>query len=75
MIVNMSSMDGIASLPANGFYSASKFALEGMTELERAPDRREEDAVLGYIEAATEPAAIEVAAELFSLDAARRIYL
>ena len=32
MIVNMSSMDGIASLPANGFYSASKFALEGMTE-------------------------------------------
>jgi NAD(P)-dependent dehydrogenase (short-subunit alcohol dehydrogenase family) len=32
MIVNMSSMDGIASLPVNGFYSASKFALEGMTE-------------------------------------------
>jgi NAD(P)-dependent dehydrogenase (short-subunit alcohol dehydrogenase family) len=31
-IVNVSSMDGIASLPANGFYSASKFALEGMTE-------------------------------------------
>jgi NAD(P)-dependent dehydrogenase (short-subunit alcohol dehydrogenase family) len=31
-IVNMSSMDGIASLPANGFYSSSKFALEGMTE-------------------------------------------
>jgi len=31
-IVNMSSMDGIASLPANGYYSASKFALEGLTE-------------------------------------------
>ncbi|MBD5788307.1 SDR family NAD(P)-dependent oxidoreductase [Cellulosimicrobium terreum] len=31
-IVNVSSMDGIASLPANGFYSASKFALEGLTE-------------------------------------------
>src|SRR2546421_9931330 len=31
-IVNVSSMDGIASLPVNGFYSASKFALEGMTE-------------------------------------------
>jgi hypothetical protein len=30
---------------------------------------------LGYIDAATEPAAIEVAAELFSLDAERRIYL
>ncbi|WP_394769626.1 SDR family NAD(P)-dependent oxidoreductase [Lacisediminihabitans sp.] len=32
MIVNMSSMDGIASLPGNAFYSASKFALEGLTE-------------------------------------------
>ncbi|HYG06384.1 MAG TPA: SDR family NAD(P)-dependent oxidoreductase [Stenotrophomonas sp.] len=31
-IINVSSMDGIASLPANGFYSASKFALEGLTE-------------------------------------------
>lgn len=31
-IVKMSSMDGIASLPANGYYSASKFALEGPTE-------------------------------------------
>jgi NAD(P)-dependent dehydrogenase (short-subunit alcohol dehydrogenase family) len=31
-IVNVSSMDGLASLPANGFYSASKFALEGFTE-------------------------------------------
>ena len=31
-IINISSMDGIASLPANGFYSASKFALEGLTE-------------------------------------------
>ncbi|HTM94781.1 MAG TPA: SDR family NAD(P)-dependent oxidoreductase, partial [Croceibacterium sp.] len=31
-IVNISSMDGIASLPANGFYSATKFALEGLTE-------------------------------------------
>jgi len=32
MIVNMSSMDGIASLPGNAYYSASKFALEGLTE-------------------------------------------
>lgn len=31
-IVNVSSMDGIASLPANGYYAASKFALEGLTE-------------------------------------------
>ncbi|MFD6534381.1 oxidoreductase [Streptomyces sp. NPDC060184] len=31
-IVNVSSMDGLASLPANGFYSSSKFALEGFTE-------------------------------------------
>lgn len=31
-IVNISSMDGIASLPANGYYSSSKFALEGLTE-------------------------------------------
>jgi len=31
-IVNMSSMDGLCSLPANGYYSASKFALEGLTE-------------------------------------------
>src|SRR5258708_12730764 len=31
-IVNISSMDGIASLPVNGFYSSSKFALEGLTE-------------------------------------------
>src|SRR6202140_1691423 len=30
-IVNASSMDGIASLPVNGFYSSSKFALEGLT--------------------------------------------
>ena len=29
VIVNVSSMDGLASLPANGYYSASKFALEG----------------------------------------------
>ncbi|MET0884994.1 MAG: SDR family NAD(P)-dependent oxidoreductase [Mycetocola sp.] len=32
MIINMSSMDGLASLPGNAFYSASKFALEGLTE-------------------------------------------
>jgi len=32
VIVNVSSMDGLASLPANGYYSASKFALEGLTE-------------------------------------------
>jgi NAD(P)-dependent dehydrogenase (short-subunit alcohol dehydrogenase family) len=31
-IVNMSSMDGIASLPVNGYYASSKFALEGITE-------------------------------------------
>ncbi len=31
-IVNISSMDGLASLPGNGFHSASKFALEGFTE-------------------------------------------
>ncbi|WP_020016517.1 SDR family NAD(P)-dependent oxidoreductase [Promicromonospora sukumoe] len=31
-IVNISSMDGIASLPVNGYYSASKFALEGITD-------------------------------------------
>jgi NAD(P)-dependent dehydrogenase (short-subunit alcohol dehydrogenase family) len=31
-IVNVSSMDGLASLPANGYYSAGKFALEGFTE-------------------------------------------
>jgi short-subunit dehydrogenase len=31
-IINMSSMDGIASLLANGYYSSSKFALEGLTE-------------------------------------------
>src|SRR5579862_6858872 len=31
-IINMSSMDGMASLPANGYYSSSKFALEGLTE-------------------------------------------
>ncbi|MBF4571819.1 SDR family NAD(P)-dependent oxidoreductase [Herbiconiux sp. VKM Ac-1786] len=31
-IVNISSMDGIASLPGNAIYSASKFALEGLTE-------------------------------------------
>lgn len=32
VIANISSMDGLASLPANGYYSASKFALEGFTE-------------------------------------------
>lgn len=32
VVVNVSSMDGFASLPANGYYSASKFALEGFTE-------------------------------------------
>jgi NAD(P)-dependent dehydrogenase (short-subunit alcohol dehydrogenase family) len=31
-IVNVSSMDGLASLPGNAYYSASKFALEGVTE-------------------------------------------
>ncbi len=32
IIVNVSSMDGIASLPGNAFYASSKFALEGLTE-------------------------------------------
>nr|BFD87776.1 oxidoreductase [Streptomyces sp. Xyl84] len=32
VVVNVSSMDGLASLPSNGYYSASKFALEGFTE-------------------------------------------
>jgi len=31
-IINMSSMDGLASLPSSGYYSSSKFALEGLTE-------------------------------------------
>src|SRR6202140_248171 len=31
-IVNVSSMEAIASLPVNGFYSSSKFALEGLPE-------------------------------------------
>jgi NAD(P)-dependent dehydrogenase (short-subunit alcohol dehydrogenase family) len=31
-IANISSMDGIASLPVNGYYASSKFALEGITE-------------------------------------------
>jgi NAD(P)-dependent dehydrogenase (short-subunit alcohol dehydrogenase family) len=31
-IVNISSMDGLASVPVNGTYSASKFAIEGITE-------------------------------------------
>ena len=31
-IVTVSSMDGIASLPANGFYSASKFALTAFAD-------------------------------------------
>jgi NAD(P)-dependent dehydrogenase (short-subunit alcohol dehydrogenase family) len=31
-IVNVSSMDGIASLPGNGYYSSTKFAIEGFTE-------------------------------------------
>jgi NAD(P)-dependent dehydrogenase (short-subunit alcohol dehydrogenase family) len=31
-IVNISSMEGIASVPVNGTYSASKFAVEGITE-------------------------------------------
>ena len=31
-IVNVSSMDGIASVPVNGYYSSTKFAIEGLTE-------------------------------------------
>jgi NAD(P)-dependent dehydrogenase (short-subunit alcohol dehydrogenase family) len=31
-IVNISSMDGLAGLASNGYYSASKVALEGATE-------------------------------------------
>src|SRR6202162_735310 len=34
-IINVSSMDGIASLPVNGWYASSKFALEGLTEAPR----------------------------------------
>ncbi|MCU1495911.1 MAG: short-chain dehydrogenase/reductase [Acidimicrobiaceae bacterium] len=32
LIANVTSMDGQSSLPGNGYYSASKFALEGFTE-------------------------------------------
>ncbi|WP_317633641.1 SDR family NAD(P)-dependent oxidoreductase [Streptomyces albidocamelliae] len=35
-IVNMSSVAGIASVPGFGFYSAAKFAVEGMTDALRA---------------------------------------
>ena len=45
-IVNISSMDGIASLPVNGFYASSKFALEGMTEVPVAGDRADRPAGL-----------------------------
>ncbi|MGV9526318.1 SDR family NAD(P)-dependent oxidoreductase [Streptomyces cellulosae] len=31
-VVNISSMDGVASVPGNGFYAASKSALDGFTE-------------------------------------------
>lgn len=31
-IINVSSMDGIVSVPVNGYYSSTKFALEGLTE-------------------------------------------
>src|SRR5260370_17395960 len=31
-IINVSSMDGIPTPPVNGYYSSSKFALEGLTE-------------------------------------------
>jgi NAD(P)-dependent dehydrogenase (short-subunit alcohol dehydrogenase family) len=39
-IVNMSSLAGILGLPFSGLYSASKFALEGMTESLRLETRR-----------------------------------
>ena len=39
-IVNVSSLAGIIGLPFSGLYSASKFALEGMTESLRLETRR-----------------------------------
>lgn len=39
-IINVSSLAAVVGLPFNGFYSASKFALEGMTESLRLEVRR-----------------------------------
>ena len=39
-IINISSLAGVLGLPFNGLYSASKFALEGMTESLRLEVRR-----------------------------------
>ncbi len=39
-VINVSSLAGVLGLPFNGLYSASKFALEGMTESLRLETRR-----------------------------------
>jgi len=45
-IINMSSMDGIASLPVNGYYSASKFASRRFDGVAMARDRAARSACL-----------------------------
>ena len=57
-VVNISSMDGIAGLPVNGYYSASKFALEGLTEALAA-----EIAPLGLRAFSVEPGSVRTGIE------------